>query len=595
MLPPLTKSDRRLTVKKIVTKARVLAFVLAWCGLVQFCQAQTFQDYFTNRQTFTAASGVLNGDNSTATVEAGEPLHAGKPGGHSLWISWVAPTNGVVRLKTETSGFDTLLAAYHFNSTNDTTFDKLTTTARNDDSEEIGDRESEIAFGVTAGERYEIAVDGYYGAVGTIKLQWTLDATVTPPPTVLSTTPDTTLKIGDPITLTVVLTNVPNGTKFQWYFNGVEVLDEKSTNLVISSMQVTNVGRYKLLIDVGSRVTFFSFSTELQINTEGANALAQGKFPDAPGTELLGSDGTLGPVIRRALSAKFFAAATPQAFGVVRGYNGSQIFNTTFATTDPAEPIHCSVTGGYSYWLAYQPPTNGTITLDTIGSTYDTVMEVYSYNVPPVTYSELISLTCDHAGVVGGSRVQLAVTKTRQYVVVIAGVNGAQGTAFLNYSLNTNQLPQPPVITTSPQPLVVTNGADVLLVPPVSGTPPFHFFWTTNSVPMTNSYSPVLSLPHVTPDQTGNYSVRITNDLGSANTTLPLHVVIPPDCSLIQSASDSLQMTFPTQIGLTYSIEEAPELRGPWQPHGDSFTGDGQTATIALPINTNGFYRVRVQ
>src|SRR6478609_1052967 len=115
-------------------------------------------------------------------------------------------------------------------------------------------------------------------------------------------------------------------------------------------MQVTNVGHYKLQIDVGSHITFFAFSTELQINTEGANALAQGKFPDAPGTELLGSDGTLGPILRQALSAKIVAAATPKAFGVVRGYNGSQIFNTTFATTDPTEPIHCSVTGGYSYW-----------------------------------------------------------------------------------------------------------------------------------------------------------------------------------------------------------------------------------------------------
>ncbi len=593
MLPPLTKSDGRITVKTSTSKARVLAFVLAWCGLVQFCRAQAFEDYFTNRETFTTASGVLNGDNTTATVEAGEPLHAGKPGGHSLWISWVAPTNGVARFKTETSGFDTLLAAYHFNSTNETTFDKLTITARNDDSEELGDRESEIAFGVTAGQRYEIAVDGYYGAVGTIKLTWSLDVTATPPPTILSTIPDTTLKIGDPITLTVVLTNVPNGTKFQWYFNGVEDLDQKSTNLVISSMQVANVGRYKLLIDVGSHITFFTFSTELQINTEGANALAQAKFPDAPGTELVGSDGTL--IVSRLVRTTIHAAATPQAFGVVRGYNGSQIFNTTFATTDPAEPMHCSVIGGYSYWLAYQPPANGTITLDTIGSTYDTVMEIYSYNVPPVTYQDMISLTCDHGSVVGGSRVQLAVTKTRQYAVVIAGVNGAQGTAFLNYSLNTNQLPQPPSVVSSPQPLVVTNGADVLLVPPVSGTPPFHFFWSTNSVPMTNNYSPALSLPHVTPAQSGSYSVRITNDLGSANTIMPLHVVIPPGCSLIQTAADSLQLTFPTQIGLTYTVEEALDLGGPWQPYGQSFSGGGQTATIALPINANGFYRVRVQ
>lgn len=593
MLRSHTNSGAVDPVKIIRSKVRFLLFVLAWCGLVDFCAAQTFQDYFTNRQTLTLASGSLTGDNTTATVEPGEPLHAGKPGGHSLWISWVAPTNGVARFKTESSTFDTLLAAYYFSSTNDTTFDKLIVAARDDDSEELGDRESKIDFGVTAGHHYEIAVDGYYGAVGNIKLQWSISPTTNPPPTVVSTTPDTTLKIGDPITLTVVLTNVPNGTKFQWFFNGLEILNQNSTNLVIPSMQVTNVGRYKLQIDLGSGVTFFSFSTELQINTEGANAEAQGKFPDAPGTALIGSDGTL--IAVRPPRTRILAAVTPQAFGVVRGYTGTQIFNTTFATTDPAEPTHCSVTGGYSYWLAYQPPANGTITLDTVGSTYDTVMEVYSYNTPPVGYQDLISLNCDHDGVAGGSRVQLAVTKTRQYLVVIAGVNGAQGTAFLNYTLNTNQLPQAPSLMSVPQPLVVTNGADVVLAPPISGMLPLHFFWSTNSMPITNSYSPFLAMPHVTPSQTGNYFVTVTNDLGSTSTTLPLHVVVPPGCSLVQTAPDSLQLSFPTQNGLSYTVQEAPDMSGPWQSFGATFIGDGQTANILLPITTNGFYRVRVQ
>src|SRR6185503_2354919 len=171
MLSRLIKGECLDAVKIFGTKARVLVIVLACCGLADFCHAQAFEDYFTNRETFTAAAGVLTGNNTTATVEPGEPLHAGKPGGHSLWISWVAPTNGVAHFKTETSGFDTLLAAYYFNPTNDTTLDKLLVAARDDDSEELADRESEIDFGVIAGHRYEIAVDGYYGAAGGIKLQ----------------------------------------------------------------------------------------------------------------------------------------------------------------------------------------------------------------------------------------------------------------------------------------------------------------------------------------------------------------------------------------------------------------------------------------
>jgi len=562
-------------------------------GCVLMGRAQTFEDYFTNRQTFTTASGTLNGNNSTATVEVGEPLHAGKPGGHSLWISWVAPTNGIARFKTESSSFDTLLAAYYFNSTNDTTFDKLIPAARNDDSEELGDRESEIDFPVQAGQRYEIAVDGYFGSVGSIKMQWSMDATTDPPPRVLSTTPDATLQIGVPITLTVELTNTLNNTKYQWFFNGAELADEKKTNLVISSMQVTNVGRYKLQIDIGSHITFFSFSTELQINTEGAQALAQSKFPDAPSSALIGNAGG-GPIITHALQS---AGVAPRAggFGVVSGYNGSQVFNTTFATADPAEPIHCSTPGGASYWLGYQPPVNGTVTLDTVGSSYDTVMEIYSYNGPLVGFQDLISLACDHDSVPGGSQVQLGVTKSRHYLIAVASVNGARGTAFLNYSLNTNQLPQPPQLTSVPQKVVVTNGANIPLVPPIIGAPPMHYAWILNSVAITNSNAPFLPLPHVTPDQSGNYSVIVTNDLGFTSASMPLRVVLPPDCSLAQNASSGLQMTFPTQSGLNYTVEVAPDISGPWQPAGETFVGSGQPATVPLPLTTIGFYRVRVE
>ena len=67
------------------------AAALALATLVFFslrpAAAQSLQDYFTNRLTITNLTGEITQNNSNATVEAGEPLHGGKPGGHSLWIS----------------------------------------------------------------------------------------------------------------------------------------------------------------------------------------------------------------------------------------------------------------------------------------------------------------------------------------------------------------------------------------------------------------------------------------------------------------------------------------------------------------------------
>ena len=47
-----------------------------------------------------------------ATLEPGEPAHAGRTGGRSVWWTWTAPASGPVAVDTLGSGFDTTLAVY---------------------------------------------------------------------------------------------------------------------------------------------------------------------------------------------------------------------------------------------------------------------------------------------------------------------------------------------------------------------------------------------------------------------------------------------------------------------------------------------------
>lgn len=563
--------------------------LLAWLGVVLVGRGAALQDLFTNRETITATSGSINTNNSAATFEPGEPSHGGKTGGHSLWISWIAPTNGVATFKTEGSGFDTLLAAYYFGSTNDTTFDRLLTAASVDDSEGLG-YESEIDFGVVAGQRYEIAVDGYFGATGTLSFKWSFAPTPLVPPTILSTANDFAARLGDPVTLSVVLTNAA-GAQLKWFFNGNE-LGVTTTNLFIPSLQVTDVGRYELRIDVGG-VRYFTAPTEIQVNSEGsASTLARGKILDSPGSPLVGEGSPFAGPLRS------FGGVTGNAngAGVVRGYNGSQIFNTTFAVVDTNEPAHCGISNGASYWLIYQPPTNGTITLDTIGSTYDTVMEAYTWNGTLNGYGDLISISCDDngAGTNGASRVQFAVVKSRQYIVVVEGVNDARGTAWLNYSLNTNFLPVAPSVVSGPSTVKVALGSPATLLADVTGTPPLRFSWKKNATPMPGLNAPGIHFPTTTTNDSADYLMTVTNDLGSASATLPLRVLIQPHCSLVQ-ASNSLQLSFPTVSGQSYKVEEAVALLGPWQPWPDVYPGNDQP--LVLPVSGGGtkFFRVRVE
>ncbi|MBI1840046.1 MAG: hypothetical protein HYR88_04245 [Verrucomicrobia bacterium] len=548
---------------------------------------------FANRITVTNLAGQIVQSNGAATVEAGEPRHGGKPGGHSLWISWVAVTNGIVTFKTEASGFDTLLSAYQFTSTN-VSFVGLREVARSDDAEGL-EFESEIRFGVKAGQQYEIAVDGYRGAVGEIDFQWETRPLAAAPPLIVSSLADRAVKLGDTLSLAFTVTNAAAGA-YKWEMNGREIDNAFATNLVVTNVSATDVGFYRLRVVVGGGVSYYSVPVEIQINTEGAsNTLARPKILDTPDSPLIGDDG----------SAKSFGGLTKRIqpmismsslIGVVRGYNGSQVFNTTFATTDPAEPAHCGNPPGASYWLMYQPPANGTMTFDTIGSSYDTVMEVYTFNGALTSYTNLISLACnnDLGAARGPSRVSVQAVKSRQYVVVVDGVAGARGSAWLNYNLNTNQPALPPTTPSLVATQTIFVGANLTLAPAISGAPVLVHRWKKNGANIPNVTVPVLTLQNVTSAGAATYTLTTTNDLGAVNVTNIVHVVTPMNCTVAKSAG-TVNFAFPTAADLRYTILCATNAAGPWTQWAAPFTGDGgDFSTNIAPPGAN-FFRVRIE
>ncbi|HVL33231.1 MAG TPA: hypothetical protein VM600_06580, partial [Actinomycetota bacterium] len=122
-------------------------------------------DAFGDAQEITGESGELCGANVGSTKEVGEPSHAGYAGGASVWFSWVAPRDGLARIDTITSAFDTLLAVYTGSSVG-----ALTPVASDDNSG--GNGASVVTLPVTAGTRYAIATDGMEGATGGFALRW---------------------------------------------------------------------------------------------------------------------------------------------------------------------------------------------------------------------------------------------------------------------------------------------------------------------------------------------------------------------------------------------------------------------------------------
>jgi uncharacterized delta-60 repeat protein len=93
--------------------------------------AQPANDNFNNATVLDTTLFTWNSitdNNFGATVESGEPRHAGFTPSQSVWYKWVAPADGEVSLDTLGSGLDTVLAVYTGNS-----LSTLNQVAANDD------------------------------------------------------------------------------------------------------------------------------------------------------------------------------------------------------------------------------------------------------------------------------------------------------------------------------------------------------------------------------------------------------------------------------------------------------------------------------
>ena len=131
--------------------------------------ANSANDDFVNAFQLTGNFGTISGDNIGATVEPGEPIHAGNDGGASIWYYWNAPRSGLYRFDTLGSNFDTLLGIYR-----GSTVSSLSLVAENDQAGGLAT--SSTVFNVSAGIEYEIAVDGFNDGIsidiGSTQLTW---------------------------------------------------------------------------------------------------------------------------------------------------------------------------------------------------------------------------------------------------------------------------------------------------------------------------------------------------------------------------------------------------------------------------------------
>jgi uncharacterized membrane protein YgcG len=400
-------------------------------------------DDFATAEVLPAEPMTAGGSTSFASKEPGEPDHAGEPGGHSLWYSWTPTSSAPVDISAcgHSPAVDTLLAVYTGSAVN-----ALTPVASNDDGSgprpnglcEPGTNFSDVVIDVSAGTTYRIAVDtkestGRFGL--SFERGQPNDAFAAPQ----QLGPGLPASAGGSDKLAGVEPGEPNhagepGGHSLWY----SWTPTSSGPVELSTC--TNAGNLDTLLAAYTGSALNSLTPVAASDDDpggGCRATdSDVEFAAVAGTTYriavagkAGSWGSFQLSLEGSPGNDDFAKAIPVGANLPIWWTGSN----RFASKESGEPDHAGDPGGHSLWFKWTAPRSGTVSVDTCGSSFDTLLAVYTGSalnaLTPVASSDDGSGKCSP-----GSRVSFPATANTVYRIAVDGKAGAQGHVELRLS-----------------------------------------------------------------------------------------------------------------------------------------------------------------
>lgn len=183
---------------------------------------------------------------------------------------------------------------------------------------------------------------------------------------------------------------------------------------------------------VTHRVSMSAADAEIMTGPSSAPSVSRfGRFVSfsSTATDVVSPDanGTDSDVFVR---AGVFAPLNDECSGVYLLQNPAEIVGDTFGATDDGDSTCGSSSTSPDAWFSYKVGCAGTLTIDTLGSSYDTVLSVHS--ACPGTLANQIACDDDSAG--GNSALVTVPVAAGQTVFVrVAGFNGAFGYYQANF------------------------------------------------------------------------------------------------------------------------------------------------------------------
>jgi alpha-tubulin suppressor-like RCC1 family protein len=345
---------------------------------------------------------------------------------------------------------------------------------------------------------YSVTVSNATGAV----TSRVATLTVLTPPALDRVPVDVTAQQGTKVTFEVQASGTAP-LQYQWRKNGVNIFGETNDTLVIPSVQVSDGGSCSVV--VANRV---------------------GAVTSDP-VILLVVVPSLGP------AGDDFAHPT-----VITGTNDLLWATNLLATREPGEPYHAGKFGSNSVWYRWEAPTNGIATFRTIGSTFDTLLGIYT----GADVSSLVPVASDEDR--GGyltSQLRFNALAGTNYAIAVDGFVGGAGDFILAWELEAGL--ELPIITNTPLSQTVTQGQDVVLSVGATGTN-LTYQWHANGIRWEGATNAQLFLENIQPGQVGSYVVAVTNQQGRGVESLPA-VIEMSLLSRPQATEDKPEDLFP--------------------------------------------------
>ncbi len=194
------------------------------------------------------------------------------------------------------------------------------------------------------------------------------------------------------------------------------------------------------------------------------------------------------------------------------GSSGSVSGSNAGATLEPGEPELWPYIGGASVWYIWTAPTTALTTFDTLGSSFDTLLAIYHG-----AFTNLFAVgRSDDMGGSTASQTQFLAMQGQTYMISVDGILGATG----DYALSFWQGDLPPRYFREPQSTSVPIGSTVTFTSSQSpGQNPWSFQWLKEGVAISGATDSSYSITNVTMSDAGDYSVFLSNWVGTATSS----------------------------------------------------------------------------